>query len=147
MAEREGGGRQMEQCSILYVKPACQEETQTKVLRTLGFRVDESEDLPSNDVYARYHVVLVRAKSDYRLPVVAARLRAKPRFGRRVLIALVPQSVTPQARREAVASGFDDTLPERCGARDLAATILRLLRPYPEFRCVLRSPTGRRKAA
>jgi hypothetical protein len=137
----------MDQCSILYVKPACQEETQSKVLRTLGFRVDESEDLPSNDVFAQYHVVLVRAKSDCGLPMLAARLRAKPRFGRRLLIALVPESVTTQARRDAVASGFNDALPERCTARDLAATILRLLRPYPEFRCLLRSPTGRRKAA
>ena len=28
-----------------------------------------------------------------------------------------------------------------------AAAILKLLRPYPEFRCFLRSPSGRRKAA
>jgi hypothetical protein len=147
MAEREGVAGQMDQCSILYVKSACQGETQAKALRTLGFTVDESEDLPSNEVFTRYHVVLVRANSECRLPVVAARLRVKPRFGRRVLIALVPPSVTTQARREAVASGFDETLPERCAARDLAATILRLLRPYPEFRCLLRSPTGRRKAA
>ena len=137
----------MDQCSILYVKPACQEETQARVLRTLGFRVDESEDLPSNELFAQYHVVLVRAKPDYALPVVAARLRAKPRFGRRLLIALVPPSVSEQARRDAVASGFDQAMPERCTGRDLAATILRLLRPYPEFRCLLRSPTGRRKAA
>jgi hypothetical protein len=136
----------MDQCSILYVKPACQEETQARVLRTLGFRVDESEDLPTNDVFVEYHVVLVRTKSHYVLPVVAARLRAKPRFGRRLLIALVPESVSEQAKREAVASGFDQAMPERCAARDLAATILRLLRPYPEYRCML-SPTGRRKAA
>lgn len=137
----------MDQCSILYVKPACQQETQAKVLRSLGFRVDEAEDLPANEAFAQYHVVLVRAKSDCPLPMLAARLRAKPRFGRRLLIALVPHSLSRQDRREAVASGFDQTLPERCGARDLAATILRLLRPYPEFRCLLRSPSGRRKAA
>jgi hypothetical protein len=136
----------MDQCSILYVKPACQEETQARVLRNLGFRVDESEDLPTNDAFAGYHVVLVRTKPHYVLPVVAARLRAKPRFGRRLLIALVPESVSEQAKREAVASGFDQAMPERCGAREIAATILRLLRPYPEYRCML-SPTGRRKAA
>jgi hypothetical protein len=137
----------MDQCSILYVKPACQEETQAKVLRSLGFRVDEAEDLPANEVFAQYHVVLVRANSNCRLPMLAARLRAKPRFGRRLLIALVSDALSVQDKREAVASGFDYTMPERCGGRDLAATILRLLRPYPEFRCLLRSPTGRRKAA
>jgi CheY-like chemotaxis protein len=137
----------MDQCSILYVKPACQEETQAKVLRSLGFRVDEAEDLPANEAFAQYHAVVVRANSGCPLPMLAARLRAKPRFGRRILIALVSATLSQQDKREAVASGFDYTLPERCGARDLAATILRLLRPYPEFRCLLRSPSGRRRAA
>jgi hypothetical protein len=75
------------------------------------------------------------------------RLRAKRHFGRRVLLALVPDGMTDRARREAVVSGFDHALPATCGARDLAATILRLLRPYPEYRCLLRQPGRRRRAA
>jgi hypothetical protein len=137
----------MDQCSILYVRPAGQQETQAKVLRSLGFHVDEADDLPGNDAFARYHVILVRPHSGCRLTMLATRLRAKPRFGRRILLALVPETVSDREKRDAVASGFDQTLPERCTARDLAATILRLLRPYPEYRCLLRSPTGRRKAA
>jgi len=43
--------------------------------------------------------------------------------------------------------GFDQTLPESCSARDIAAHVLRLLRAFPEFRCLLRAPNGRRKAA
>ena len=30
---------------------------------------------------------------------------------------------------------------------EVAAAVLRLLRPYPEYRCLLRLPGGRRKAA
>jgi hypothetical protein len=135
----------MNQCSILYVRPAGHEETQIRILRTLGFQVDELEDLPSTETYTRYHAILVRA--DCALPMLATRLRAKAHFGRRVLIAMVPDTLSDRNKREAMASGFDYTLPANCGARDLAATILRLLRPYPEYRCLLRSPTGRRKAA
>ena len=60
--------------------------------------------------------------------MLAARLRAKPRFGRRVLVALVPEPMADAARREAIHSGFDYALVDTCGARDLAAAILRLLR-------------------
>jgi hypothetical protein len=41
-------------------------------------------------------------------------------------------------------------LDDACTARDLAARILRGLRPYPEYRGLLHSPqgaAGRRKAA
>jgi hypothetical protein len=81
------------------------------------------------------------------MPTLGNRLRAKPRFGRRVLIALVPESCTERQRREAEHSGFDGALPQACSARDLAAHILRRLRPFPEYRCLLRAPNGRRKAA
>jgi hypothetical protein len=79
--------------------------------------------------------------------MIAARLRAKPQFGRRVLLALVQDGVSDRDNREALMSGFDLTLPDRCSARDIAAHILRLLRGYPEYRCLLRAPNGRRKAA
>jgi hypothetical protein len=143
---------EMDQCSVLfvtplYVKSRSPEETQARALRSLGFHVDECDDFPANEAFAPYHAVIVRPSVDCDLPMLAARLRAKPRFGRRVLIALVPEAMATRDVRGAMLSGFDYMLPDTCGARDLAATILRLLRPYPEYRCMLRHPGGRRKAA
>ena len=142
----------MAQCSILYLKPLCLktgsgEESHARVLRTLGFHVDEYEELPANEAFPGYHAVIVRPDASCSLPMLAARLRAKPHFGRRVLLALVPAAMAARDQREAVLSGFDYTLPDTSDARNLAATVLRLLRPYPEYRCLLRSPGGRRKAA
>ena len=137
----------MDQCSILYVWPQGTEEPRVMALRALGFRVDQSSDLPASEVIAGYHAVIVRPTVECDLPMLAARLRAKPRFGRRVLLALVPPTMADRDKRGAVLSGFDHTLPETCGARDLAATVLRLLRPFPEYRCLLRLPGRRRKAA
>ena len=136
----------MTQCSILYVTPQ-RDGTQVDALTALGFHVDKDQDLPATWAVARYHVVIVHAHAGRNLPMVAARLRAKPHFGRRALLALVPEGMADRDRREAIHSGFDDTLPDTCGVRDLAAAILRRLRPYPEFRCILRVPGGRRKAA
>jgi hypothetical protein len=137
----------VEQCSILYVKPGLREGAQVPALRALGFSVDVADDLPAADVFARYHAVVVSVHHGCSLTSLGTRLRAKPRFGRRVLIALVPESCTERQRRDAAASGFDVTLSLECSPRDLAAHILRRLRPYPEFRCLLRAPHGRRKAA
>ena len=137
----------MDQCSILYITTCRPDPAQLAALRALGFRVDECGDLPANETFTTYHVVLVRLGSDVSLPMLAARLRAKPRFGRRVLVALVPETMPARDRREALLSGFDDLLPDTTGARAVAATILGLLRPYPEYRCLLRAPNGRRKAA
>lgn len=137
----------MEQCSILYVRPGEKGDPRMGVLRTMGFRVDESDELPATEAFAAYHAVIVRPAVTCDLPMLGTRLRAKPRFGRRILMALVTHTVVPRDQREAMLSGFDATMRDDCGARDLAATILRLLRPFPELRCVLRSPSGRRKAA
>jgi len=79
--------------------------------------------------------------------MIGARLRAKPQFGRRILMALMADDVLERDSREARLSGFDETLSSTCSARDIAAHILRLLRGYPEYRCLLRAPNGRRKAA
>lgn len=137
----------MTQCSILYLRPTDNDDPRVSDLRALGFRVEESSDLPANEAFAAYHAVIVRSAAARELPMLATRLRAKPHFGRRVLLALVPETIAARDKREAVQSGFDATLSNLCAARDLAATILRLLRPYPEYRCLLRSPGGRRKAA
>lgn len=136
----------MSQCAILYVT-SCVDESRLTSLRALGFKVETSEDLPLDESLTQYHAVVVQAGSHCHLPMLAARLRAKPRFGRRVLVALVDGTMAEREKRDAMLSGFDEALPANCGVRDLAATILRLLRPFPEFRCVLRTPSGRRKAA
>ena len=137
----------MDQCSILYIKPGPGEEVHADGLRALGFSVDIVDDLPPSEVFTEYHAIIVRVLTDCNLPALGTRLRAKPRFGRRVLIALLPASYSLRQRRDAAVSGFDTVLPETCSARDLAAQVLKRLRPYPEFRCLLRAPNGRRKAA
>ena len=137
----------MDQCSILFIKPTGTDGEKAAALRTLGFRVDELDELPSNDTIAAFHAVVVRPDRACNLPMLGARLRAKPRFGRRALLALVPEVTPDRDKREATLSGFDVALPDGCSARDLAATILRLLRPFPEYRCLLRDPGRRRKAA
>lgn len=137
----------MAQCSILYIDPAARAEAHAGPLRDLGFAVDVVNDVPPTEVFTRYHAVVVRVGRQVNLPVLGTRLRAKPRFGRRVLVALVPGMYSERERRDATTSGFDVALAECCTARDLAAHILRRLRPYPEYRCLLRAPQGRRKAA
>jgi hypothetical protein len=137
----------VEQCAVLFIRSGGKDDGQIKALRSLGFRVVESDDLPATEEFASYHAIVVRAKDDCPLPMLAARIRAKPRFNHRVLIALVSDGTTVRSKRDAVVSGFDLTLPEHASARVLAANILRLLRPYPEYRCLLRAPNGRRKAA
>lgn len=135
------------QCSILYINTDGCPDTQAAALRALGFDVVEADDVPARDTLAKHHAVIVRMTQGRQLTSVAARLRAAPLFGRRVLIALVPASVTMRERRDAVDCGFDLVLPQQCSARDLAAAILSLLRRYPEHRCVLRSHHNRRRQA
>jgi hypothetical protein len=134
-------------CVILYINSSGADDTQCQGLRSIGFQVVEDADIPGGQTLENYHAVVLRARPGCPLSTVAMRFRARPRFGRRVLIALVPPSVTARARRDAVDSGFNGVLDEECSARDLAAAILGLLRKYPEHRCVLRTVTGRRKAA
>ena len=136
----------MDQCSILYVQPAAGGDTHAAALIAMGFAVSVVSDLPASEVFATYHAVVVRVPG-CRLPQIGMRLRAKPRFGRRVLIGLVPEDCPERERRDAAACGFDLTLSDHCSPRDLAAHILRRLRPFPEYRCLLRTPNGRRKAA
>ena len=135
------------QCGILFVGLCGAEDRRLAALRSLGFHVGESDLLPSTDELANYHAVIVRALPGCSLPMVGARLRAKPHFGRRVLVALVTEDVSDRDKREATMCGFDQTLTDTCSARDIAAHILRLLRGFPEYRCLLRAPNGRRRAA
>lgn len=134
------------QCGVLFVGPGG-DKARIEALRSLGFRVEESPEIPSADELRLHHAVVVRVLPGYSLTMLGTRLRAKPNFGRRVLLALVGSELTDRDKREARMSGFDGTLPNSCGAREIAANILRLLRGYPEYRCLLRTPNGRRKAA
>jgi len=136
----------VDQCSILFIQHDPRDGAHVDALKSLGFSVDVVEDVPLAEQLTRYHAVVVRTR-DCNLPVLGMRLRAKPRFGRRVLVGLVPESCTERQRREAMHCGFDVTLTHACSSRDLAAHILRGLRPFPEYRCLLRAPNGRRKAA
>ena len=136
----------MDQCSVLYIQPGARDGRHVEALRDLGFAVDVAGDLPAAEVLTAYHAVVVKV-GDCNLSALGTHLRAKPRFGRRVLIGLVPETCTERQRRDAAHSGFDLTLRHGCSTRDLAANILRRLRPFPEYRCLLRAPNGRRKAA
>src|SRR6188768_2315050 len=102
----------MDQCSILYIRPDGRSDPRTGVLRTLGFHVDEGHELPANERLRSYHAVIVRPAATCDLAMLAARLRAKPYFGRRVLMALVTQAVVERDLRDALLAGFDATMAE-----------------------------------
>jgi hypothetical protein len=135
------------QCAILFIGPCGRDEARLASLRSLGFRVDEQPEVPSVEELTNYHAIIVRVLPHLSLPMLGARLRAQPRFGRRVLLALVGDDLSDREKREVTLCGFDRLLPDSCSSREMAAHILRLLRIYPEYRCLLRAPNGRRKAA
>jgi hypothetical protein len=94
-----------------------------------------------------YHIVVVRVGDITKAPMLAARLRARPHFGRRLLIALVNAEIPLRDRRSALASGFDDVVNACCEGRELTARLLRGLRSRPELRCALPPSLPRRSAA
>ena len=109
----------------------------------MGFLVDEVKAWPSDETVRKYHVLVVHVPAAEGAPMLAARLRAKPHFGRRLLVALVPCDTPPALRRAAEAGGFDDVIEERCDTRHLTTRILRGLRTRSELRCVLPPAAGR----
>jgi hypothetical protein len=113
-------------------------------LERRGFRVNELNEWPADEAVRDAQVVIVVLTRFDAVGMLAARMRAKPRFGRRILIALVP-AVTAADRRLAILAGFDDVVGESAGARVLIARILRVLRIRPEHRCFL--PDLKRPAA
>jgi len=135
------------QCAVLFVNPGPR-SAYPPSLREMGFSVYETDIWPADGQDMRdYHVVVMRVGEIARAPMLAARLRAKPHFGQRVLIALVePDTLLPD-RRSAQASGFDDVITEGCDSRQLIARILRGLRSRPELRCLLPRPPSRRAVA
>jgi CheY-like chemotaxis protein len=125
-------------CAVLFINPGNARTRHRAVLEQIGFRVTEVRDWPEDEHAVLDHeVVIVHVPGKSETPMLAARLRAKPRFGRRVLIALVPTTVSPQDRHAARSSGFDDVLTDCCDSRLLIARVLRRLRTRPEYHCVL----------
>lgn len=138
----------VKQCSVLLINPIDAAWDYRPTLEALGFRVDEVREWPEDDhAVLHYEVVIVRVRNTSGAPMLAARMRAKPRFGRRVLIALVPAATSPQDCLAARTSGFDEVLTDCCDARHLTARIMRRLRTRPEYRCLLPSGERRGRAA
>ena len=134
----------MNQCSLLIVNCSERESPYAEALAHRGFRVTVLREWPSDDVVLDAPVVVIVLRSLETICMLAARMRAKPRFGRRILIGLAP-AVSAGDRRTAIGAGFDDVVPESRGARVLIARILRALRSRPEHRCFL--PELKRPAA
>ena len=141
-------GTPVKQCAVLYMNSNGKRSSHPSYLRALGFVVHEVTDWPQKDGAAReYHVIVVNVSNVDDAPMLAARLRAKPHFGRRLLIALVDRDTPVQVRRAAAASGFDEVLNDSCDGRLLTARILRGIRGRSELRCALPPSTTRRSAA
>lgn len=138
----------VKQCAVLFVNPERVETTHPAFFRAAGFLVREAADWLTDDRKIRdYHAVVVHVCAIATAPMLAARLRAKPHFGRRLLVALVHAETPLQARLAARASGFDEVVNENCASRRLAARMLRGLRARPELRCALPPLLSGRSAA
>jgi DNA-binding response OmpR family regulator len=134
----------VKQCSLLIVNGSDRGNAYEAELEKRGFRVVMVNEWPPDHVVLDAEVVVVVLRTLESVGMLAARMRAKPRFGRRILIALAP-AVTADERRLAIAAGFDDAVAESAALRVLIARILRILRTRPEHRCFL--PDLRRPAA
>lgn len=135
----------MKRCTVLIVDPGRGENAYRQVLERRGFRVNQITGWPEDDVVKVHEVVIVVLRHIGLTGMLAARMRAKPGFGNRVLIAVVPKPLTGDQRRTGMLSGFDDVVTESDGGRALLAKILQRLRARPEHRCLL--PERRRSAA
>lgn len=138
-------GDDVKQCSVLVVNCVGGEIAAVPALERRGFRVVQTDEWPADSVVVEYEVIVVVVRQLASICIVAARMRAKPRFGRRVLIGISLTSPSTQDRRNAIVSGFDDIVPESRDSRILIARILRRLRVNPEHRCYL--PDLKRSAA
>ena len=134
----------VKQCSVLVINSTGRATTYPATLQKVGFRVIETCEWPADETILAFEVVIVQLRDMAAVPMLAARLRAKPHFGHRVLIGITPGSTSAGDRRSAVTSGFDDVV-EESQPRVMVARILRQLRARPEHRCYL--PDLKRHAA
>jgi hypothetical protein len=142
MLEGEGS---VKQCSVLVVNCSGRAIAHSLALQRRGFRVVETAEWPPDAVITHYEIVVVVLREIDTISVVAARMRAKPRFGNRVLIGVTRMPPSAAERRHAIVSGFDDIVGESNDSRILIARILQRLRARPEHRCLV--PERKRPAA
>ena len=135
----------MKQCSVLIVNCSGREVSHLQPLQQRGFRVVEIAEWPSDSVVNEYEVIVIVLRETDTVSVVAARMRAKPKCGNRVLIGLTLRPPSAAERRYAIVSGFDDLVGESNDSRIVIARILHRLRARPEHRCLL--PERKRPAA
>lgn len=135
----------MKKCSVLVINISARQTPHRLTLEKVGFRVVETRDWPPDEIIPEFEVVIVILRHMQAVSMLAARLRAKPHFGRRILIAVAPQLTPPEERRAAIGCGFDDVVSEGTDSRQLVARVLRKLRARPEHRCFL--PDLKRRAA
>jgi hypothetical protein len=134
----------VKQCSILIVTSGT-DTSHRPALERIGFKVSETCEWPDDDMIPAFEVVIVFLRNMQTAGMLAARMRAKPHFGHRVLIAVGPATASDDERRSAVGNGFDDVVGDSRDSRQLIARIFRRLRLRPEHRCFL--PDRRRRAA
>lgn len=127
----------MKQCAVLVINITGRDTRYRLSLEKAGFRAVETGEWPSDEMIRTFEVVIVLLRRMETVSMLAARLRAKPHFGRRVLIAVAPGVASPDERRAAIGCGFDDVVNESSDSRLLIARILRQLRARPEHRCFL----------
>jgi len=139
------GESNVKQCAVLVVNCSGREIAHSQALQRRGFLVVETAAWPSDEVVIHYEVVVVVLREVDIISVIAARMRAKPRFGNRVLIGVTRMPPSAAARRLAMVSGFDDIVGESHDSRVLIARILQQLRVRPEHRCLV--PERKRPAA
>jgi DNA-binding response OmpR family regulator len=136
----------VEQCAVLFVNVE-RTSAHAEALRDAGFVVSHVNEWPEDEAAVRkVHALVVRVHDGTAAPMLAARLRAKPHVGRKALVALVDPATTPDERRNALASGFDDVIDESCESRRLVSRMLRVLQTRPELGCAL-PPRTKRPAA
>ncbi len=135
----------MKQCAVLVINTAGQLTPHRAALEKVGFRVVETADWPTDELVLGFEVVVALLHHVEAISMIGARLRAKPHFGHRVLIAVVPCSGSSDERRRAIDCGFDDLVTDTQESRVLIARVLRQLRARPEHRCFL--PDLKRRAA
>ena len=135
----------MKQCAVLVINTDGRESIIRATLEKVGFRVVQTAEWPADEVIRGFEVVIVLLRPMQAVSMLGPRLRAKPHFGQRVLIAVTPEPTSPQERRAGIGCGFDDVVGESRDARLLVARILRQLRARPEHRCFL--PDLKRRAA
>ncbi len=127
----------MKQCAVLVINTDGRESIIRATLEKVGFRVVQTTEWPADEVIRGFEVVIVLLRPMQAVSMLGPRLRAKPHFGQRVLIAVTPEPASPQERRAGIGCGFDDVVGESRDARLLVARILRQLRARPEHRCFL----------